>query len=194
MIALGLVAAAIADGRSREPEELLADGLELEGHGDNLAAALAGGVCLTWDAKIARVADRAPAVPIALVPERRWRLPPPGTRCRTRYAHARRRVHDRPGRPARGRASPRDPPTSSPRRSTTGCTSPTARATPRCSRRCVRAFPRVPLGATLSGSGPTVIVWARDDDAVSCAAELASSYPSVRVLTLAVSAKGAHES
>src|SRR4029078_13133119 len=50
-------------------EELLAAGVELEGHADNLAAALAGGVCLTWEAKIVRVADEAPAVPVALVPE-----------------------------------------------------------------------------------------------------------------------------
>ena len=42
-------------------EELLALGLPLEGHADNLAAALAGGVCLTWDGRIARVADDAAA-------------------------------------------------------------------------------------------------------------------------------------
>ena len=55
-------------------------------------------------------------------------------------------------------------------------------------------LPAGALGATLSGSGPTVIVWARDHAAAACAAELASSYPSVSVLTLAVSAKGAHAS
>ena len=36
-------------------DELLAEGLPLEGHADNLAAALAGGVCLTWDGRIARI-------------------------------------------------------------------------------------------------------------------------------------------
>jgi homoserine kinase len=55
-------------------------------------------------------------------------------------------------------------------------------------------LPRGALGATLSGSGPTVVVWARDDDAAACADELTRTYPSLRVLTLAVSAKGAHES
>ena len=69
VIALGLVAAAAAEGLSLSAEELLAEGVGLEGHADNLAAALAGGVCLTWDARIARLADDAPAVPIALVPE-----------------------------------------------------------------------------------------------------------------------------
>src|SRR5207249_2554636 len=63
-----IVAAAAVTGR-RTVEELLAEGLPLEGHGDNLAAALAGGVCLTWGARIARIGDDAPAVPIALVPE-----------------------------------------------------------------------------------------------------------------------------
>jgi len=57
VIALGLVAAAVAEGRAASPEELLAEGIELEDHGDNLAAALAGGVCLTWGRRIARVAE-----------------------------------------------------------------------------------------------------------------------------------------
>ncbi len=69
MIALGLVAGAIAAGKEPDPEELLPIGVELEGHADNLAAALAGGVCLTWENRIARVADSLPAVPFALVPE-----------------------------------------------------------------------------------------------------------------------------
>ncbi len=69
VIALGLVAAAAAERLSLSAEELLAEGVGLEGHADNLAAALAGGVCLTWDSRIARLADDAPAVPIALVPE-----------------------------------------------------------------------------------------------------------------------------
>ena len=56
-------------GLGLDAEELLAAGVELEGHADNLAAALAGGVCLTWDSRIARLADDTPAVPIALVPE-----------------------------------------------------------------------------------------------------------------------------
>ena len=69
VIALGLAAANAVADLGLGPEELLAQGVELEGHADNLAAALAGGVCLTWDVKIARVADDVPAVPIALVPE-----------------------------------------------------------------------------------------------------------------------------
>ena len=44
-------------------------------------------------------------------------------------------------------------------------------------------------GATLSGSGPTVIVWA--DDAPACARALSARFPDHDVLPLAVSAKGA---
>jgi len=69
VIALGLVAATLWEGGRPDPERLLEVGLPLEGHADNLAAALAGGACLTWDGRIARVADSAPAVPIAVVPE-----------------------------------------------------------------------------------------------------------------------------
>jgi homoserine kinase len=46
------------------------------------------------------------------------------------------------------------------------------------------------VGATLSGSGPTVIVWA--EEAEACAAELADRFPDETVLTLPVSAEGAH--
>ena len=44
-------------------------------------------------------------------------------------------------------------------------------------------------GATLSGSGPTVIVWA--DDAPACAGALTARFPDHDVLPLAVSARGA---
>ena len=60
VIALGLLAACAVSGRALDPEELLAAGVELEGHADNLAAVLAGGVCLTWDGRIARLADGHP--------------------------------------------------------------------------------------------------------------------------------------
>jgi len=68
VIALGLTAANAVADLGLGAEELLAEGVELEGHADNLAAALTGGVCLTWDTKIVRLADAAPAMPVALVP------------------------------------------------------------------------------------------------------------------------------
>jgi homoserine kinase len=53
------------------------------------------------------------------------------------------------------------------------------------------ALPAGALGATLSGSGPAVIVWAREAEAESCEEELASRFPSERVLRLAVATMGA---
>jgi homoserine kinase len=47
------------------------------------------------------------------------------------------------------------------------------------------------LGATLSGSGPTVIVWARPESAAACAAELTARFPDTDVLHLSISPTGA---
>ena len=70
IVALGLVAGARAAGVSPSIDELLEAGLPLEGHGDNLGAALAGGVCLTHEGRVYRVADDLPATPIAVIPGR----------------------------------------------------------------------------------------------------------------------------
>ena len=63
-IALGLVAAA----PGADAEELLAAGLQLESHADNLAAALLGGLTLSWDGRIARIAESLPLTPVAVDP------------------------------------------------------------------------------------------------------------------------------
>ena len=69
MIALGLVAAALLERGRADPAELLAAGSSSRATRDNLAAALAGGVCLSWGTQLVRIADRPPAVPVALIPE-----------------------------------------------------------------------------------------------------------------------------
>ena len=46
-------------------------------------------------------------------------------------------------------------------------------------------------GATISGSGPTVLVWAMPAAAAACAAELSQRFPEARVLRLPVVATGA---
>lgn len=193
VIALGLVAAAAIGGNRADPEQLLVEGIELEGHGDNLAAALAGGVCLTWETRIARLADDLPAVPIALVPETtvstnaaRAALPETvrhrdaaftaaraallgaalATRSPDLLAEA---LHDRLHEPYRAETAPllaavRDDP------------------------------PADAVGSTLSGSGPTVIVWAREGRADECEAELRRRFRDTRVLRLAVSPTGASAS
>jgi len=190
VIALGLVAAAHVAGRDADPEWLLREGLPLEGHADNLAAALAGGACLTSEGRIHRVADGVPAVPIALVPETavateeaRAALPeqvPLGdavfslgraallgaglaSRSEEFFAAA---LDDRLHEPYR---APKAPLLAE-----------------------VRAdLPAGALGATISGSGPTVIVWAHPHQAKECSVELSSRFPDVEVLWLSTSPKGA---
>jgi homoserine kinase len=190
VIALGLVAGAVAAGRDLEPNELLALGLDLEGHPDNLAAALAGGVCLTWDGHVARVADDAPASPIAVVPREqvetraaRAALPQAVPHADAAFSVARAALlgaavasgsadlfaaaaDDRLHEPYRARNAPL-------------LTAVRER------------LPAGALGATLSGSGPTVVVWARPDDADTCAAELAERFPDADVLPLSISPSGA---
>jgi homoserine kinase len=56
----------------------------------------------------------------------------------------------------------------------------------------VRAeLPDGAVGATISGSGPTVMVWARSEHAPKVAAELARRFPDVEVLRLKISPTGA---
>jgi homoserine kinase len=190
VIALGLVAGAHVAGREPDPEWLLREGLPLEGHADNLAAALAGGACLTSGGRIHRVADSVPAVPIALVPdgtvstaEARAALPeeiPLGdavfsvgratllgaglaAHSEAVFAAA---LNDRLHEPYRAANAPlleevrQEPPAGA-------------------------------LGATISGSGPTVIVWASPHEAEECSVELSNRFPDVEVLWLSTSAKGA---
>ena len=52
-------------------------------------------------------------------------------------------------------------------------------------------LPAGALGATISGSGPTVIVWASPHQAKECSVELSNRFPDVEVLWLSTSAKGA---
>ncbi len=189
-IALGLVAGAIAAGLDLPADELLALGLDLEGHPDNLAAALAGGVCLTWDGSVARIADDTPAVPLALVPADRVEtrgaraaLPKTVAHADAAFSVARAALlgaaiaahspelfaasaDDRLHEPYR---APRAPLLAAVR----------------------EQLPEGALAATLSGSGPSVIVWARPEAADACAAELAARFPDADVLRLAISPSGA---
>jgi homoserine kinase len=191
VIALGLVAAAVVSGGETDPEELLAEGVGLEGHPDNLAAALAGGVCLTWEGRVVRIADVPPAVPIALVPdvtvstaEARAELPErvlhadaAFTACRAALLGAALASGS-----AELFAASLDDRLHEPYRAPNAPYLADVRA----------RLPQGALGATISGSGPTVVVWAREDAADACAGELSSRYPDVQVLTLLATTKGAH--
>ena len=190
VIALGLVAACRVAGRDADPEELLALGLPLEGHPDNLAACLAGGVCLTWEGRIARIADGVPAVPIAVVPEvevetaaARAALPETVRHADAAFTAGRAALlgaalasgdpelfgaalADRLHEPYRAAGAPH---------------LAELRADP----------PAGALGVTISGSGPTVIVWTREESAIACRTELERRFSRARVLALAVAERGA---
>jgi homoserine kinase len=185
--ALGLVAAAEHRGKEPDLEELLALGTELEGHADNLAAALVGGAALTWDGRIARVADSAPATPIALIPEERVntlasRAALPDT------------VPHRDAAFTAGRAAVLGAALAA------GDTELFAAALADRLHEPYRspfleevraALPPEALGATLSGSGPTIVVWARPDSAEACELRVRATYPELTVLRLAVTSRGA---
>jgi homoserine kinase len=190
VIALGLVAGAAAAGVEPTVDELLTAGLPLEGHSDNLAAALAGGVCATADGRVVRLADSAPAEPIALIPESRVRTEDARASLPDRISHddaaytvghalllgaalAMRSVDlfaaanvDRLHEPYRSLSAPLLD--------------------------AVRAdLPRGSVAVTLSGSGPTVIVWAEPADAQACAADLADRFPDDTILPLTTTPSGA---
>jgi len=181
-IALGL-AAARPDG---DAEELLAAGLTLESHADNLAAALAGGVTLTWEGRIARIAETLPLIPVAVVPRERTSTEASRRSLPSSVPHAEAAANA--GRAALLGAG-----------AAAGDANWFAAALDDRLHEPYRAsltldglraeLPSGARGATLSGSGPTVIVWA--DDATACAAELTDRFPESDVLVLSVSGRGA---
>ena len=154
-IALGLVAAA----PDASAEELLAAGLTLEPHADNLAAALLGGLTLSWDGRIARIAERLPLD----AGRRRSRRSERRPRARGRRCPRPCRTPRRPRAPAAPRCSAPARRAATPRssrpRSATGCTS---RIAPRRRSTAIRAEPAGGLRRrdALRAPGPTVIAWA----------------------------------
>jgi homoserine kinase len=194
-IAVGLVAAASLSGRELSDDELLDLGLPLEGHPDNLAAALRGGVCLIWrngaGSHVARIATDLPLAPIIVVPrsrvntlESRDRLPRTLTHGEAAAAAAQAALlgaaiasgdaelladafHDRLHEPYRLQDAPllemlRDDPVAGQQ------------------------------GVTLSGSGPTVVVWADKANAESVARQLDERFHDAQVLPLEIAQQGAH--
>jgi homoserine kinase len=186
-IALGMVAATKWTGQDLPLEELLARGGPLEGHSDNLAACLAGGACLTWNGHIARLADTLPITPVAVVPphhmptaEARLALPPQVPRGDASFTVARAALLGAGmAQGDRGLlAAAFDDRLHEPYRP-----SPLLDA--------IRAdLPPGAVGATLSGSGPTVIAWAEDPEI--CAADLERRFPEETVMALRIVAEGAH--
>lgn len=68
-IVAGLAAAAALDGGSTDPEALLALAVDLEGHPDNVTAALLGGIVLTDGSWTVRIAPPAGLEAVFVVPD-----------------------------------------------------------------------------------------------------------------------------
>jgi len=193
-IAAGLVAGATVAGRELADDELLELGLPLEGHPDNLAAALRGGVCLIWrngaGPHSARIATDLPLAPIVVVPHARVNTSQSRDRLPKSVSHEEAAAgaaqaallgaaiaagdatlladafHDRLHEPYRLADAPlladlRDDPAPGQQ------------------------------GVTLSGSGPTVVVWVDKSDAPATAQSLEQRFPETDVLALEVAARGA---
>ncbi len=194
-IALGAVAGSAVAGETVAPEDLLARSVSLEGHSDNLAAALFGGVCLSWrsDGRVraTRIAADLPLASILAVPAGRTNtsqsrnglpstVPHEDAAVNAGYAALlgaaiasgdpdllRDALHDRLHQHYRLAAAP-------------------------LLRSLQAKLPAGAAGVTLSGSGPSVVVWAARERADGVAAELQDSLPDdTRVLQLRVAQEGA---
>ncbi|HEX4519484.1 MAG TPA: homoserine kinase [Gaiellaceae bacterium] len=194
-VAAGLVAGLAVAGRDTSLEDVLELGLPLEGHADNLGPALAGGVCLIWKGggghRLQRVAVDMPFQPIVVVPDTRVntkqsrsRLPEFVQHDEAAAAAAQAALlgagiasgnadllaaafHDRLHEPFRAADAP-----------------------------LLEELRSRPVegsaGVTLSGSGPSVVVWARKESAAAAAAALEARLEGALVLSLAIAGRGTH--
>ncbi|HTR33630.1 MAG TPA: homoserine kinase [Gaiellaceae bacterium] len=195
-IALGLVAGAAAAGRETTPAELLRLGEQFEGHADNLAAVVYGGVCVAWRRNggphAQRIAADMPVAPILAVPRTRTSTAASRNGLPFTIKHddaaanaaaatllgaaivagdadlLRDAFHDRLHEQYRLEGAP-------------------------LLRELQANAPAGTVGVTLSGSGPSVVVWADKRRASEVADALRHSLPDdTTVLPLAVAERGAH--
>jgi homoserine kinase len=193
-IALGLAAACLWKGVEPDPAELLPLATQLESHADNLAACLYGGVTLSWGGQGSwhgrRIADSLPLAAIAVVPEHsvetvvaRAGLPDVVAHVDAAFSGGRAALlgaglasgdadllaaafHDRLHEPYRSPAAP-------------------------ILSQLQEKPARGSVGVTLSGSGSTVIVWARHEDSATCARELGERFSDCKVREIALATSGA---
>lgn len=163
-IALGLKAGAEVAGGN---ENLLALGEPLEGHGDNLAAALLGGVTFYMaPGRARRIADDLPLVPIAVVPDARTSTKESRAALPATLAHADAVAASRSAALLGAAVASRDPDLFA------AALDDRLHEPYRAGSSPLFAELRERYTATLSGSGPTVIVWVRHEDADAVAREL----------------------
>jgi homoserine kinase len=195
-IAMGLVAGAAVSGRGAEPHELLALGEPIEGHADNLAAALLGGVCLAarrnGATHASRIAREMPAAPILVVPSARTSTATSRNGLPSSVSHED-AAHNAGAAALLGAAIAggdvellRDAFDDRLHEQYRLAGAPLLR-------QLRAATPAGVVGVTLSGSGPSVVVWAEPARADEVARELEASLPpDTTVLPLRVAQEGAH--
>lgn len=195
-IALGLVAGATVAGSSTKPGDLLAAGVPIEGHADNLAAALYGGVCFAMKRNgtihAARIAADMPAVAIVAMPATRThtttsRSALPATVTHADAAHNAASAALLGAGIAHGDAQllrdAFDDRLHEQYRAPNAPLLKTLRA----------SAPEGTVGVTLSGSGPSVVVWAERERAEEVARALEATAPEdTKIIPLRIASEGAH--
>ena len=195
-IALGLVAGASVAGRDLELVELLTLGEQLEGHADNLAAALLGGVSVTWlrdgQRRVARIAPGLPLTPVLAVPSTRTKTAESRNGLPETVTHGDAAVNAAHAALLGAAIAAGDPVLLRDAFSDRLHEQYRIEGAPLL--RVIRERPPADAaGVTLSGSGPSVIVWAEPERAGAVAHELESLLPAgTSVLTLRVAREGAH--
>jgi homoserine kinase len=194
-IALGLVAGAAVTGRSASPGELLTLGVPIEGHADNLAAALYGGVCIAMKRNgtihASRIAGDMPVAAILAVPAARTSTAASRNGLPHNVTHAD-AAHNAASAAMLGAAIAggdvtllRDAFDDRLHEQYRIADAPLLQA-------LREKAPDGAVGVTLSGSGPSVVVWAENDRAAEIALELEDSLPDdTMVLPLRVAQEGA---
>jgi homoserine kinase len=194
-IAMGLVAGAAVTGKTVAPEELLALGVPIEGHADNLAAALYGGVCIAMKRQGSihahRIAGDMPVAAILAVPSSRTSTAASRNGLPEKVTHAD-AAHNAASAAMLGAAIVsgdvallRDAFDDRLHEQYRIGNAPLLQS--------LRAHaPDGTVGVTLSGSGPSVVVWAENARAADVALELKDSLPDdTMVLPLRVAQEGA---
>jgi homoserine kinase len=194
-IAMGLVAGATVSGRSAAPGELLRLGVPIEGHADNLAAALYGGVCIAMKRQGAihahRIAGDMPVAAILAVPAARTSTAASRNGLPAKVSHAD-AAHNAASAAMLGASIVsgdiellRDAFDDKLHEQYRIGDAPLLQA--------LRAHvPDGTVGVTLSGSGPSVVVWAENGRVADVALELKNSLPDdTMVLPLRVAQEGA---
>jgi homoserine kinase len=194
-IAMGLVAGATVSGRSTDPGELLRLGVPIEGHADNLAAALYGGVCIAMKRQGAihahRIAGDMPVAAILAVPAARTSTAASRNGLPAKVTHAD-AAHNAASAAMLGASIVsgdiellRDAFDDKLHEQYRIGDAPLLQA--------LRTHaPDGTVGVTLSGSGPSVVVWAENGRVADVALELEESLPDdTMVLPLRVAQEGA---